>query len=158
MVSKYPFYIRTTVILFGLVLLVYSLSNLRGILIPLFFAFMLAILLNPLVNRLQRWKLPRVLAIVLALLISIILLSSISYLIYTQMASLSDQLPLLKTRLLKLLQKAQDEASNHFHLNISNQNELINEAEGGLKSMIGQTISTITIIFEMLFLIPFFGF
>jgi predicted PurR-regulated permease PerM len=119
---------------------------------------MLAILLNPLVNRLQRWKLPRVLAIVLALLISIILLSSISYLIYTQMASLSDQLPLLKTRLLKLLQKAQDEASNHFHLNISNQNELINEAEGGLKSMIGQTISTITIIFEMLFLIPFFGF
>ncbi|MFI5154039.1 MAG: AI-2E family transporter [Chitinophagales bacterium] len=158
MVRKYPFYIRCTVILFGLVLLVYSLSNLRGILIPLFFAFMLAILLNPLVNRFQRWKLPRVLAIAIALLISIILLSGISYLIYSQMASFSDQLPLLKTRLLKLLEKAQMVASTRFHLNISNQNELINQAEGGLKSMIGQTLSTLTIIFEMLFLIPFFGF
>ena len=66
--KKYPIYLKGTVILFGLVLFVYILFTLKGVLVPLCFGLMLAILLNPLVGRLERWKLPKVLAISVALL------------------------------------------------------------------------------------------
>lgn len=158
MVKKYPFYIRCTVILFGLVLLVYSMANLKVILVPLFFALMLAILLNPLVNRFQKWKLHRVLAIALALLIGLAVLSGIGYFLSTQIASFSDQLPLLKEKFLKLLQKLQYQVSQRFHLNMSNQEELINKAEEGMKPMVGQTLGTLAVLLEMLFLVPLYSF
>ena len=158
MIKKYPFYIRCTVILFFLILLVYSLSNLKVVLIPLSFALMLAILLNPLVNRFQKWKLPRVLAIALSLLIALILIAGIGYFLSTQISSLSDQLPLLKKKFLELLQKAQSEISHRYKLNMGRQNELINEAEKGMKPIVGQTLGTIAGLFEMLLLIPLYSF
>src|SRR5450631_4613757 len=72
MLKKYPFYIQATVILFGLILFSYAIFNLREILVPLSFAAFLAVLLNPLVNLFLRWKMPRLLAIVLALLAAIV--------------------------------------------------------------------------------------
>src|ERR1700750_1884903 len=77
--KKYPFYIRATVILFGLVLVSYALANLRGILIPFSFALFLAILLNPLVDRLEVWKVPKVAAITLALLVAIVVIAAVWY-------------------------------------------------------------------------------
>jgi predicted PurR-regulated permease PerM len=50
MLKKYPFYFKSTVILFGLVLLVYALFALKDIFVPLVFALLLALLLNPLQN------------------------------------------------------------------------------------------------------------
>ena len=158
MVKKYPFYIRCTVILFGLVLLVYSMSNLKVILVPLFFALMLSILLNPLVNRFQKWRLHRVLAIALALLIGLIVITGIGYFLSTQIASFSDQLPLLKKKFLQLLQKLQYEVSHRFHLNMSNQDELINKAEEGVRPMVDQTLGTLGVLLEMLFLVPLYSF
>ena len=64
---KYPFYLKSTVILFGLILLVYILFYLREVLVPLSFAMMLAILLNPLANKLQRWHIPKTWAILLSI-------------------------------------------------------------------------------------------
>jgi len=99
MLKKYPFYIKCTVILFGLVLFVYAISTLRVVLVPLAFGLMLAILLNPVVSRLQKWKLPRVLSISLALLMAIIFLVAIGYFLSSQIARFSDQLPMLKKKI-----------------------------------------------------------
>src|SRR6201986_4190583 len=97
-VKKYPFYLRSTVILFGLVLCSYALANLRSILIPFSFALFLAILLNPLVDKLMAWKVPRVLSIVLALVAAIMVIAGIWYFLATQMMHFTDQLPLLKKK------------------------------------------------------------
>ena len=158
MIKKYPFYIRCTVILFFLILLVYSMSNLKVILIPLSFALMLAILLNPLVNRFQKWKLPRVPAIVLAILVALILIGGIGYFLSTQIASFSDQLSLFKKIFFQFLQKLQYEVSHHFNLNVNKQKELISEAEEGMKPMVGQTLGILAGLFGMLFLIPLYSF
>jgi predicted PurR-regulated permease PerM len=158
MLKKCPFYIRCTVILFGLVLFVYSLFGLKAILVPLSFGLMLAVLLNPFVNQLQKWKLPRVLAISVALLFAVILLGAIGYFLSTQIASFSDQLPILKKKFLELLQKLQNEASHRFNVNMRKQDNLINDAETGMKSMIGQTLVTVVGGLELLILIPLFCF
>jgi predicted PurR-regulated permease PerM len=51
MEKKYPFFLRSTVSLFGIMLFVFMLYILRGIMVPIAFSLMIAILLNPLVNK-----------------------------------------------------------------------------------------------------------
>lgn len=158
MLKKYPFYIRCTVILFGLVLFVYSIFALKVILVPLCFGLMLAILLNPLVNRLQKWKLPRVLAIAVALLLSIIVLAAIGYFLSTQVANFSDQLPVLKKKFLELVQKLQYEVLHRFNVKMSKQDELIKQAGAEMKPNVGRTLITVAGGLEMLVLIPLYSF
>jgi predicted PurR-regulated permease PerM len=158
MLKKYPFYLKCTVILFGLILFVYVLSNLKGILVPLSFGLMLAILLNPIVNRFQKWRMNRVVAISIALIIAIILLAAIGYFLSTQIAGFSDQLPVLKKKFFGLLQKLQHEISQRFNFNSKKQNELINEAEGSIKPKVGETVAGIFGSLEFLLLIPLYSF
>jgi predicted PurR-regulated permease PerM len=158
MLKKYPFYIKCTAILLGLVLFVYSIATLRVVLVPLSFGLMLAILLNPVVNRLQKWKLPRVLAISIALLMSIVFLVAIGYFLSTQIARFSDQLPVLKKKFLELFQKLQHELSERFNLNTSKQNEMIKEAGAEIKPNVGETLGTVAGSLETLLLIPLYSF
>ena len=74
MIKKYPFYLKSTVVLFGLILFVYVVFNLKSILIPLSFAILLAVLLNPLVNIFQKWRIPKIAAITAAILLALILI------------------------------------------------------------------------------------
>ena len=71
-IKEYPFYLKATVILFGLILSVYILQQLGDILVPLAFAALIAILLNPLCNRLQALKIPRIAAILISIFIAIL--------------------------------------------------------------------------------------
>lgn len=52
-VKEYPFYLKSTVILFGLILLVYVFAQLADVMIPLAFSAFIAILLNPVSNWLR---------------------------------------------------------------------------------------------------------
>jgi predicted PurR-regulated permease PerM len=158
MLKKYPFYIKCTVILFGIVLFGYSIFTTRVILVPLSFGLMLAILLNPLVNHFQKWKFPRLLAISIALLSAIILLAAITYFLSTQIASFSDQLPILKKKFLELLQKLQHEVVHRFNINMRIQDDWLNKAEAGIKLIVGQTLLTMAGSLEMLILIPLYSF
>src|SRR5690348_8676396 len=98
MLKKYPFYLKATLILFGLSLFFLALFMTRSVLIPASFGLMLAILLNPLVNWLQSKKVNRVAAISLAILASLLFLGLVTYLISTQIASFSEQLPAFKKK------------------------------------------------------------
>jgi predicted PurR-regulated permease PerM len=158
MLKKYPFYIKSTVILFGLVIFAFIIFTIRSILVPLSFGLMLAILLNPVVNILLKKKIPRLLAIAVALIAAIILFSAIGYFLATQIASFTDQLPMLKKKFLELLQKLQIELSQNFNLNIHKQQELIGEAESGMKPIVGETLVTVAGSFEMMILIPLYCF
>ena len=75
---KYPFYLKATVILFGLILFFFVLHILASVFIPLAMACLIAILLNPLCNRLQK-KMPRGIAIMIVLFMTIALVSLVVY-------------------------------------------------------------------------------
>src|ERR1700712_3165337 len=91
--KEYPFYLKSTVILFGLILLVYIFSVLGNILVPLAFAAFLAILLNPLVNKLLAWKVPKILAIIGSLLLAVLFIAALFYFLSTQIAQFSESFP-----------------------------------------------------------------
>lgn len=156
--KKYPFYIRATVILLGIVLFAWSVFVIKDILIPLSFGLLLAILLNPLVNRFQRWRVPKVLAIFIALFLAIALLAAIGYLLSSQIARFSDQLPILKKRFFELLQSLQTAIAREFNLDLEKQNKLINEAGTNMTPNISQALGTLAGSLEMVILIPLYTF
>src|SRR5450432_609905 len=127
--KTYPFYIRSTVILFGLILLVYTMLNLRAILAPLAFAFLIAVLLNPLTNQLGKWHIPKVLSIILSIIAAFIVISVLAYFISMEMSKFSDQMPEFKKRFGTLTEKAQYGIRRQFGIPIRKQNQYISDSE-----------------------------
>ncbi|HXO74768.1 MAG TPA: AI-2E family transporter, partial [Puia sp.] len=154
--KKCPFYLRSTVILFGLILCSYALANLRGILIPFSFALFLAILLNPLVDKLEQWKLPKVAAILVALGVAIVVIGGIWYFLATQMMHFTDQMPALEKKANQLMTKLQQDISSKIPL--EKQNQYIGEAKAGIKPLVGQLLGSVFGTLTTVFLLPVYTF
>ncbi len=153
-VKQYPFYLKATVILFGIILLVYILFNLQDILIPLVFAMIFAILLNPIYNWFQKHKVPINLSIILTLLIALIVFGSIMYFLSTQIAKFSDTLPVLKQKFSIMTTQFGQWTQLHFGITIQKQVELVNEALNNSKALAGSTLSTALGTLGIIFLLP----
>jgi predicted PurR-regulated permease PerM len=157
-VKQYPFYIKSTVILFGIVLLSYSLISLRGILVPISFAVIIAILLNPLVNRFKKWGISPVFSIIIAMLIALIVFCAILYFLSSQIIGFGDNLPLLKSKFETLLQDLQHWLHIKFGLSINKQVKLLNEAVNKSEAMLGKTVGTALGTLAVIFLLPVYVF
>ena len=158
MIKKYPFYIKSTIILLGLILLVYILFNLREILVPLSFALMLAILLNPVTVFLQKIKFPRMLAIAVALLIAIVLIAGVFYFLFSEISNLSTELPAFKIKFTRIIANAQREISEQLGINSQKQNEYIGDAQNGLKPYLANAMGTAFGTLTTLILLPVYSF
>ena len=158
MVKKYPFFLKSTVILFGLILLTYALFNLREILVPLSFALMLSILLNPVTFFLQKLKFPRMLAIAVAILLAMILIAGVFYFLFAEISNLSTELPVFKKKFAQLMVKAQIEVSQQFGVNLQKQNQYIDEAENGMKPFLANAMGTALGTLTLIILLPVYSF
>ncbi len=158
MTAKYPFYYKSTIILLGLVLIVYILGHLGAVLIPLSFAAMVAILLNPLCNWLQNKKVPHMTAIILSILVAVFVFGGIGYFFFSQMSSFTSELPLLKQRLADLFGRLQTELDARFGIDIEKQNQWFDEAQDKLKPIAGSAIGGIAGSLYMLLLLPVYCF
>jgi len=158
MTTKYPFYLKSTVILLGLALLIFVFAQLGDILIPFCFAAMLAILLNPLCNWLQSKKVPKPLSIFICLLVATLVFGIIAYFVVTQMASFTTETPILKKKCLELFAKLQQFIDQRVGINMKKQNEWLTEAQAGLKPLAGSAISGMFGVLSMLFLLPVYTF
>ena len=158
MTTKHPFYIKSTVILLCLVLLVYALSHLGDILIPLAFAAMIAILINPLYNWLVKIKIPKVAAIFISLLLAMTVFGCISYFISSQLASFSTDLPLFKKKFSELFVHLQQDIDGSLGIDIQKQNEWLARAQSKLEPLAGSLLSGIFGMLSLVFLIPVYTF
>ena len=154
MFKKNPFYMKATIVLLGLTLLVYALFTLKDVLVPLAFSSLLAVLLNPLVNRLQQRRVPKIGAIVMSLLVALIVIGGLAYFLSSQIARFTDQLPLLKKKFAELLAQLQQQVDQRFGLNMEKQHEMISDAQEKMKPLVGQTLGTLAGTLFMMFLLP----
>jgi predicted PurR-regulated permease PerM len=149
---------KITVIMFGLVLFIYILCNLRDILIPLSFALLLAILLNPVTKLLEKWHLPKVLAIAASIIVAMFIIAGITYFFVVEVRSFSDELPAFKEKFVTLVAKFQHFARTDFGINTKKQNEYISQAEDNLKPVLTSAMGTVLGILAMFFLLPVYTF
>lgn len=157
MKREYPFYMKAPMILVGLVISVYILYILHDILVPLAFAGLIAVLLNPLSTRLERWV-PKVVSIAISMLIALIVLMGLMYFLSSQIAHFFDDLDAIKAKLTALLHSLQTWLQTSFGISTSKQIQMLNDAANGSKAMIGQTLSGLMGILSVVFLIPVYTF
>ena len=157
-VKQYPFYIKSTVIIFGLVLLSYALFNLSNILAPIAFAFVIAILLNPLVNKLQQKGVKKGLAIFIALVLTIVSFAGILYFISAQLMNFGDNLPELKAKFNEHFKDIQHWAAVNFKISLAKQQKIINDATSGSQELIGKTLGSAFGVLGFLVLVPIYIF
>ena len=158
MQNKYPFFFRSTVTLFGIMLFVYMLFVLRSIMVPLAFALMIAILLNPFVNFLVKKKIGRILAITIGLLAVLLFVAGVMYFISSQVVKFSENMPVLQQKVSMLFHHLQVWLQNNYSLSLDKQGQYISEAENSLKPLIGQTLGTVLGTLSIIVLLPIYIF
>ena len=154
--------VHYTFLLIGLSLLVFVLRKLDNVLLPILFAALLAVLLLPLVTRLERWKFPRIWAIIVALLVVIGALVGLFYLFGSQIMSLRDELPKLQEKSIEYFDQVQQWASVKFGYHPMSKEELIDSSMKSVKKSaggyLGSTLSTTAGILSVTTLVPIYIF
>jgi predicted PurR-regulated permease PerM len=87
---------RNTSPLFILVAMITALAALyfaKEILLPIALAILLSFLLTPLVDRLEHWRFPRAVAVILVVFMSFAMLGGLGWIVTNQLVSLSHELP-----------------------------------------------------------------
>ena len=157
-IRKYPFYLKSTVIIFGLILICYALVNLKGILAPLSFSFIIAILLNPLVTKLQQRGVHKVVSIILSLLLALLIVGGILFFISTQLMNFGENLPELKIRFNDHLAHFQQWVSGTFKFSIAKQQKAIDDLLKSGQSLVGSAVGSALGTLGLIFLVPIYTF
>jgi predicted PurR-regulated permease PerM len=158
-IKKYPFYIKSTTILLGLVIFIFILSVLQDIIVPFAFAGLIAVLLNPLNNRLCKWfRLPRVAGIILTITIGALLLAALLYFLSSQIMQFGEMIPLLKKKFTMLLGELQVWLRTTFGISTAKQMQVISDAANSGKALLGQTLGSFIGIVGVIVLIPIYVF
>ncbi|ANE50924.1 AI-2E family transporter [Flavisolibacter tropicus] len=157
-IRQFPFYFKSTIILFGIILLVYAMASLRGILVPFSFALIIAILLNPLANYFQRKGIGKIFAIIFSMLIAFLVFGGIMYFISSQIIGFSEKLPILKNKLFELLVHFQAWVQTTFGISLARQVQLVNEAFSSSNGLVGQTLGSALTTLLLVFILPVYVF
>lgn len=160
---KLPFTARLTFTLFSIILIIYIAHVGSGIIVPLMFAMLIAIMLLPVVHRLEKWHIPRGLAAIIGVLLFIIAILLVMLLLGKQMESFISDFPQLQQKLMTVIDSTQDWVNTKFHINSSTQMNYVEKAMmgtlGTATSFISQTflsVSSLLVFIVFVFLYAFF--
>ncbi|GAB3533346.1 AI-2E family transporter [Pontibacter brevis] len=159
---KLPKYFKFTVILLALALLILGLQTFKPILMPLAFALLFSLLLLPINRDMERWGIPRPLAILLSIILVMVVLGLVIWFLSMQLVSLTSELDTVGQNLEALLANVQEFLYTHFEIPPSNRNQIIRNAIGSIQDIsttfLGSTISVTTGVLTLLTIIPIFVF
>ena len=160
--TQYPYWFKTTITLFGLILLFVIMSYGKFILMPLAFAAFLAMLLSPVVNKLESWKLGRAFSIIITILMVLVLFVGLISLISSQFVQFAERVPEVTNRLqvvanesIEFLEEkvgiSQEQQTDYLRRGIGS---LLARIRGFIGGLIGATSSAVT----LMTLLPIFVF
>jgi predicted PurR-regulated permease PerM len=162
MLVKFPFYLKAIMILFGLVLLFFVLSEAWFIIVIFSLSALLSILLLPLNNFLERIRLPRFAAVIISLIVVTAVIGLIGFFIYSQLLRFVEDLDMITERLTQLSHKSADFFESHFGIEKRRHEQWVRDTvESSLKkgsSVLVAAISLTTTAVSILGLLPVFTF
>lgn len=107
MSTQFPISAKFAFGLISLIGVVFILNILKGVLIPLSFGGLLAMLLHPICHRLEGIKVPRVAAIFICIILVVGLITGLLLLVINQLQVFSEELPAYSSKITLLLNKLQ---------------------------------------------------
>lgn len=158
----YPLWLKGTTVLLGLVLIFIILIYGKFILMPLAFAALIAMLLEPLTQWLESVKLNRVFAIIFSMVLLFIVLGGIISLLSMQLVQFADRLPEANQKIQTVSSDILQFLETKFNLSPSRQLKYFEQGLSAVVNKSGQYMSTAlgatTSVFTTLGLLPFFVF
>ncbi len=159
---KFPFYAKTTIFLIGFFVLFTIFYIAKGIIVPLVFATIIAIVLHPVVNFFVRKKINRLVAIVITLFLTILVIVAFGAFLFSQASRFSESWPILVEKFTGILNQIITWAAGYFDIDqqkihdwiTTTKSELINTSSAA----IGKTIITVGNGVVILFLVPVYIF
>jgi len=134
----------------------------KGIILPFLFSLLLATLLLPSVDFLNRKRFPKGLSILIPLIISLLIIAGILYFLSTQIAHFFDDWDTLKERVNELVKSLQKWIAKNFNIAQRKQAEYISETAEKVKTqapkIAGQTFLSLTESFSYIILLPIYTF
>ncbi len=159
---KLPFIAKTSLILIGIYVFVLMLSIGQGIIVPLIFGTIIAIVLHPMVSFLVRRKLNRILAIIITLFLSFALIAAFGLFIFTQISRFGESWPVFVDKLTTLINDTIHWVPGYFDISAEKVNAWITETKADLldssSSVIGQTLISAGNAIVAIFLVPVYIF
>lgn len=157
-----PFYARVAIFLIGLFVLLAMLYIAQGIVVPIIFAVIIAILLQPVVDFFVRKKINRVIAIIMTLFLTFLVIAAFGALMFSQASRFSESWPILVDKFTAILNQTTQWASGYFDINphkidgwlLKTKGELINNSSAA----IGQTLVSVGGGIVVLLLVPVYIF
>ena len=160
--GKTPFIIIAAQGVVGLFIFFYILYIGQGIILPVLYAAILAVLLNPLVNRLCHHRVNRILAIFIAVILLLLVFGGVVYFVINQSLRFGDSLPALEQKINILLETFSKWISRTFNISAKKVNAWVVDTENtqlnASAAILGQTLITATNVLKLFFLIPVYVF
>ncbi|MDZ7720438.1 MAG: AI-2E family transporter [Balneolaceae bacterium] len=152
-------YIKYVYGLAGTVLTVYVMVIAKSVIVPLLFSIFFAILLLPVSQWLERFKIPRVLSSLGAILFGIILFSTILFFFYSQMTDFAQDADMFVERLNEMMGSVNQLLGDYFAIESIRLDQItqtlinfVRENVGSITQQIGGAASTLTSVL----LVPIF--
>lgn len=160
--NQSPFYVKLGfkfLVIFFICFFIYAAQN---ILIPFAFAVLLAVVLLPVVQYLEKKKLSRVISIAVAIILALSIIAGIIYFLSSQIASFMQDIPSIKEHIADHFIKLQNWVKEKFNISFHEQNEYLNSQAEKLKESgtgyISHTFLSITEAIMLLVLMPIYTF
>ena len=159
---KFPFYAKAALIFIAAYALVYTLYVGQNIVVPIVYATLISVLLNPVVNFLVNRKVNKIVAISMAVVLVFLITACLVYFVSTQVSMFADTYPQLKAKTSATGTQGIKWFSQHFNVKERKVNEWIQTREDTLfseaGSMIGHTLLSLGSTFVVLLLLPVYLF
>lgn len=160
---KLPFYAKLTYVLLSIIALAFIFYIGQGIIVPILMAFLIAIILRPIVTFLnKKLRFPNVIAAMLAVTLFVIIVLGIFTALSFQITDMVSDFDKIERNLNIHIQNCQDLIREHFNLSSKEQKVFIDEAandslEKG-KELLGSTLLSFSDTILNLILIPIYIF
>jgi AI-2 transport protein TqsA len=154
----YPFYIKAPMSLIGIYLFFYFLYLLQDIIVPFAFAGLIAVLLNPVYNKFEKWNFNKVLAIALTIFLAVLVVAGIMFFLSSQIAHFGEMLPQLQKKTEALSANLQSWLSTSFGISTEKQMSVVDEAMNSSRTYVGKTLNTVFGVISFFILIPLYIF
>ncbi len=159
---RLPFYAKMTFVLIGIFITIYMLYVGDEILVPLIFSLFISILLNPMVNWLERKKVPKLISISLALLVAIIVILGLVAVIGAQFTMVAKTYPQLRVKfeasITEYTKWIGDRLNTDPAVILTWLRNTQHQAMTSLNNSLGQTLLTVGNAFVVIVLVPVYVF
>lgn len=157
-----PFHLRLPLALITLTLIGFIIQIGADIIVPLAFAVLLGVLLLPIVSFLERKKVSRALANIIAILLAMLFMGGVIYFLSSQISSFVQDLPSIKKHLADHWKTVQQWVSQQFNLSRGQQTDIIENAADKIKNsgsgILGDTVISVTQALMVVVLLPVYTF